>query len=170
MTARTNKVRLVVGLFGTAKELASALAELSGAHGMTSSQLNLVAQSDALRGSLAAWAEKGKERGFDSWMVYRPEDGTVPWAIGATGPEALTAAANGARALLGFHHWPLRRQAEQLHRHLREGRALLLVETQSDAEERAACTALLRHASGGVQTHEIARSQEAETPPNATAT
>ena len=169
MAASTNKVRLVVGLFGTAKELVSALAELS-AQGVKSSQLKLVAQSDALRESLAAWAEKGEARGFESWLVYRREDGTVPWAISATEPGASTAAGNGARALLGFHHWPLRRQAEQLHRHLREGGALLLIETQSDAEERAACTALLRHASGGIQTHEIARSQEPETPPSPTAT
>jgi hypothetical protein len=169
MTARTSKVRLVVGLFAAANELASALAELS-AQGVRSSQLNLVAQSDALRGSLAAWTEKGQARGFASWIVYRPDHGAAPGAIGVTGPEASTLAGNDAQALLGFHHWPLRRQAEQLHRLLREGGALLLVETQSDAEERAACTALLRHASGGVQTHEIARSQEPETPPSSTAT
>jgi hypothetical protein len=36
---------------------------------------------------------------------------------------------------------------------------LLLVEPDTDAEERAACTVLLRHASGGVQTHEIPRLQ-----------
>jgi hypothetical protein len=158
MTASTNKVRLVVSLFGTAKELTSALAELA-ALGVRFSQLNVVAQSDALRGSLAAWTERGDASGFASWMVYRPDDGTVPWAVGTTGPEPSTVAGNGARALLRFHHWPLQRQAEQLHRHLREGGALLLVETQADAEERAACTALLRHASGGVQTHEIAKPQ-----------
>ena len=72
---------------------------------------------------------------------------------------ASTAAEQDARALLGLHHWALRRQAQQLHRHLREGGALLLVEPGDDAEERAACKALLRHASGGVQTHEIARPQ-----------
>jgi len=42
---------------------------------------------------------------------------------------------------------------------LREGGALLLVESDNDAEERAACKAILRHASGGVQTHEITRTQ-----------
>jgi hypothetical protein len=167
MAASTNKVRLVVGLFGTGKELASALAELSE-HTVRSSQLTLVAQPDALRGSVAGWTDKGQAHGFESWIVYRPDNGTDPWTIGATGAEPSTVARNGARALLGFRHWPLRRQAEQLHRHLREGGALLLVETQSDAEERAACKALLRHASGGVQTHEIARSQEPEAPPTPT--
>jgi hypothetical protein len=65
-----------------------------------------------------------------------------------------------ARALLGFHHWALRRHARQLRRCLEQGGALLLVEPDTEAEERAACTVLLRHASGGVQTHEIARSEQ----------
>jgi hypothetical protein len=157
--AGTSKVRLVVGLFGAAKELASGLAEL-GARGARPSQINLVAQADAFRGALADWQKRGEARGFAGWIVYRPVDGAVPWSLGAAGMAASTAAENDARALLGFHHWALRRQAQLLHRHLQEGGALLLVEPHTDAEERAACTALLRYASGGVQTHEITRSRE----------
>jgi hypothetical protein len=69
---------------------------------------------------------------------------------------ASGAAVEDARALLGLHHWALQRQARQLHRHLERGGALLLVGPDTEAEERNACTTLLRHASGGVQTHEIA--------------
>ena len=169
--AGTSKVRLVVGLFGAANELASGLAEL-GARGARPSQINLVAQADAFRGALADWRKGAEARGFAGWIVYRPVDGAVPWAIGAadtaaargtdrgTDRGAASAAESDARALLGFHHWALRRQAQLLHRHLQEGGALLLVAPDTDAEERAVCTALLRYASGGVQTHEIARSPE----------
>jgi hypothetical protein len=73
---------------------------------------------------------------------------------------APATAVNDARALLGFHHWALRRHARQLHCRLEEGAALLLVEPDTEAEERAARTVLLPYASGGVQTHEIARPQE----------
>lgn len=88
--------------------------------------------------------------------------GIVPWAIAPAEPDeaAPGTVVNDARALLGFRHWALRRHARQLYRCLEEGGALLLIEPGSDAEERALCTLLLRHASGGVQTHEIARSQE----------
>ena len=177
--AGTSKVRLVVGLFGAANELASGLAEL-GARGARPSQINLVAQADAFRGALADWRKGAEARGFAGWIVYRPVDGAVPWAIGAADTAAArgtdrgtdretdrganmgaaSAAESDARALLGFHHWALRRQAQLLHRHLQEGGALLLVAPDTDAEERAVCTALLRYASGGVQTHEIARSPE----------
>lgn len=66
---------------------------------------------------------------------------------------------NDAPAVLGFHHWALRRHARQLYALLEQGGALVLVEANTEAEERAACMALLRYASLGVQTHEIARPQ-----------
>jgi hypothetical protein len=159
--ASASKVRLVVGLFGTAEEFASGLAELR-AQGLKPAQINLVAQADALQGALAAWWGTGEAPAFASWIVCRPVDGAVPWALAAAGPDKAkpTTAVNDARALLGFRHWVLRRQAKQLHQRLKEGGALLLVEPDTDAEERAACTALLRYASGGVQTHEITRPQE----------
>ena len=159
--ASTTKVRLAVGLFGTAKELASALAEL-GAQGLAAARLNVIAQADAFDGALAGWWESGEARAFAGWIVCRPVGGAVPWAIAPAGRDeaAPSTAVNDARALLGLHHWALRRHARQLHRCLEQGGALLLVEPGSEAEERAACTALLHYASAGVQTHEIARSQE----------
>lgn len=159
--ASTRKVRLAVGLFGTAKELASALADLSTL-GLAPARINVIAQADAFEGALAGWWESGDAPASADWIVCRSVGGAVPWAIDPAGPDetASSTAVNDARALLGFRHWALRRQAQQLHRCLEQGGALLLVELDTEAEERTACTALLRHASGGVQTHEIARLQE----------
>jgi hypothetical protein len=159
--ASTSKVRLAVGLFGTAKELVSGLVELS-AQGLAPARVNVIAQADAFNGALAGWWESGQARAFAHWIVCRPVSGAVPWAIAPAGPDETMAgsAVSDARDLLGFHHWALRRHARQLHRYLEQGGALLLVGPDTEAEERAACTALLRYASGGVQTHEIARRQE----------
>ena len=154
--ARTNKVRLVVGLFSSAEELALGLADLRTRH-LTPAQMRVIAQAEALDGALTDWPAERDARGFAAWVVCRPAEGCVPWALSANSPEADRAAGQDARALLGLHHWSLRRQAQQLDRHLRTGGALLMIEPHTDAEEREACTALLRHASGGVQTHEIAR-------------
>jgi hypothetical protein len=156
--ARTEKVRLVVGLFGSAEPLARALADLR-AQLLMPTQIRVIAQADALDGALASPRAKEDGRTFGAWVVCRPAEGPLPWLFGPGGPDRDPAAEQDARALLGLHHWALRRQAQQLDRHLRTGGALLLIEPHSDAEEWEACTALLRHATGGVQTHEIARLQ-----------
>lgn len=154
--AGTSKVRLVVGLIGTPGELALALAELGARH-LRSAQIRIVGQADALGGALGRWPGTADARGFGTWVVCQPAVGPLPWAMHSAGPDPLPAAEQDARALLGLHQWALRRQAQQLDRHLRGGGALLLVEPRTDAEEWEASTSLLRHASGGVQTHEIAR-------------
>jgi hypothetical protein len=155
----THKVRLVVGLLSAAEELAAALAELGSAR-IGPHQIRIIAPVHALGGTLDAWPASEATRGFGAWVVCRPVQGSFPWALAAAdaGP-ADPSIVEDARALLELHHWSLRRQSRQLDRHLRAGGALLLVEPDTDAEERTACTALLRHASGGVQTHEIARQQ-----------
>jgi hypothetical protein len=155
--ASTSKVRLVVGLLGKSAEFTSALAELSS-RGLRPSQVNVIAQADAFDGALAGWRASGATQ--VGWIVCRPDGGPVPWSVAAADGAAPSPAVSDARALLGFHHWSLRRHARQLHLYLEQGGALLLVAPDTEAEERAACSALLRHASGGVQTHEIARSQE----------
>lgn len=157
--ASTSKVRLVVGLFGTAEELTSGLVELR-AQGLRPAQVNLVAQADALQGALRERSADEETLGFARWIVCCPVNGGVAWEFAAAGKGVPTAAERDAQALLGIHLWALRRQTQQLHRHLQEGGALLMVEPDTDAEERAACTALLRHASSGVQTHEITRPPE----------
>jgi hypothetical protein len=153
----TPKIRLVVGLFGSAGELAAGLAALGGAR-LKHSQVRLVTPAHALGGALDAWPATSDGHGFGAWIVCRPVQGAVPWTLGPadSGP-ADPVVVEDVRTLLQSHDWALRRQAEQLDRHLRGGGALLMVEPDTDEEERAVCTALLRHASGGVQTHEIAR-------------
>lgn len=159
--ANTRKVRLAVGLFSTARELASGVAEL-GAQGLGPARINVIAHADAFDGALAGWWESGEARAFANWIVCRPVGDSVPWAIAPAGPDEMvpSAVVSDAKVLLGFHHWALRRHALQLHQCLVQGGALVLVEADAETDERAACTVFLRHASGGVQTHEIARSQE----------
>lgn len=159
--AGRSKVRLAVGLFGTAKELASALADLSG-QGVAPARINVVAQTDAFGGAFTGCWQSGEACAFANWIVCRSVGGAVPWAIAPAGPHGTDAstAVNYARALLGMRDWAMRRHARLLHRCLEQGGALLLVEPDGEAEERAICTALLRYTSGGIQTHEIARSQE----------
>jgi hypothetical protein len=159
-TRRARKVRLVVGLFATASELTAGLSELATAQ-LKRGRIRLITPVHALGGALDAWPASGDGRGFAAWIVCRPAQGPFPWALGpADGGAADAVAVEDVRTLLESHDWALRRQAEQLDRHLRGGGALVLVEPDTDAEERASCTALLRHASGGVQTHEIARAHE----------
>ena len=154
--ASTSKVRLVVGLLSTPEEFARALDDLGARH-LGSAQMRVIAQADALGGALGRWPGRADAQSFGTWVVCQPAEGSLPWAFHSAGPKPLPAAEQDARALLGLHHWALRRQAQQLDRHLRAGGALLLIEPHTDAEEWEASTALLRHASGGVQTHEIAR-------------
>lgn len=152
--ASTSKVRLVVGLLGTAGQLQSALAEL-GEQGLKPAQIKVVARPDAFQGSLARWWQNGSAAA--GWIICHPAGGSTPWAVSAAGDTAAVGGGLGdARALLGIHNGPLQRHARQLHLCLEQGGALLLVEPRTEAEELAACTALLRHASGGVQTHDIA--------------
>ncbi len=153
--ARTSKVRLVVGLLDNAEELALALADLR-ARRLQPAQIRVIAQADALDGALARWPAGGDARAFAAWIVCRPAEAPLSWILGPAGSDP-DGSDPDARALSDLSHWAPRRHAEQLDRHLRAGGALLLVEPSTDAEEWESCTALLRHASGGIQTHEIAR-------------
>jgi hypothetical protein len=165
--ARRGKARLVVGLVGTAEALGSGLVELR-ARGLKSAQISLIARDEALlaalESTLGGASQTEAERGYASSIVCRPVDGADRWTVAAARPAdgqaASATAEEDARALLALDVRPLQRQAQQVRRHLEAGGALVLVEPGDDAEERAACTALLRYASGGVQTHEITRSQE----------
>jgi hypothetical protein len=151
------KVRLVVGLLGRAGELTAALADLAASQ-LAPGRIRLMTPAQATGRASNGWLATGGAQGPGAWIVCQPLDGSFHWSLCLAGPAPADATVlQDARALLELHHWALRRQAEQLDRHLRGGGALLLVEPETDAEERAACTALLKHASGGVQTHEIAR-------------
>jgi hypothetical protein len=115
--ANTTKVRLAVGPFGTANELASAIAELN-AQGLAPARISVIARADAFDGALVAWRKSREARAFADWIVCRSVSGAVPWAMAPAGPDETvpSTAVNDARALLGFHHWALQRHARQLHR------------------------------------------------------
>jgi hypothetical protein len=164
MTAGTSKTRLAVGLFGVEEGLAAALAEL-GSQGLAPARTSVIARADAFGGALAGWLRRREATASANWILCRSAGGTEGWAVAPDRPDdASVIAVNDGRALLGFHRWAPQRHAQQMHRCVDEGGALLLVEPDTEAEERAACAVLLRHASGGVQTHEITRSQESQAP------
>ncbi len=147
----------MVGLLGATGELTAALAELA-AWQLKPGQIRLITPAQTPGGASDGWRATGAAQGPVAWIVCRLVDGPFHWSLSLAEPApADPTVLQDARALLELHQWALRRQAEQLDRHLRGGGALLLVEPETDAEERAACTALLKHASGGIQTHEIAR-------------
>jgi hypothetical protein len=156
VTIASDKVRLVVGLLRNAGELGGALADL-GDGLLRQDQIRVVGQADALGGALASWSRAGDARRFKAWVVCRPAEGTVPWELSTYGTDQCGTAERDAHTLLGLHQWSLRKPAQQLDHHLRTGGALLLIEPCTDTQEREACTVLLRHASGGIQTHEIGR-------------
>jgi hypothetical protein len=166
MTASTSKTRLAVGLFGVEERLAAALAEL-GSQGLAPARTSVIARADAFGGSLAGWLTRKEATASANWIVYGSAGDTDRRAIAPAGADEASPIAgptdgNDARALLGFHRWVPQRHAQLMHRCIDEGGALLLVEPDSEAEERTACAVLLRYASGGVQTHEIARPQESQ--------
>jgi hypothetical protein len=154
--SRGKKLRLVVGLL-TADQLASALAEL-GERQLTADRIRLIAQPGVLealpgRSSPANHPSESAQ----SWTIFHPAaDGTfLPCPEGAN-PDGEVL--EHIRAIVGARYWALRRQAQQLDRHLGAGGVLIVVKVDTDDQEWEACTALLRHASG-IQTHEVADSQ-----------
>ena len=151
----TAKTRLMVGLFNTADGLKLGLAALRDGH-LDPSQIKVIAQPHALNGMLDSWSGESEARGFSTWIVCTPSDGPIPWVLAAADSASSDrAAVQDAQSLLRIHQ--ALRSPRQLDYHLQAGGALLLVEPLTDEEERAAGTALLSYASGGVQTHEISR-------------
>jgi hypothetical protein len=155
--SRGKKIRLVVGLLSTADQLASALAEL-GKRNLMPEQIRLIGQPSVLDSFLGR-SPTGNHSAApaQSWTVFRPEP------HGTFGPSPEGANPDGQvlehiRAIVGARYWALRRQAQQLDRHLGTGGVLIVVKADTDDQEWEACTALLRHASG-IQTHEVADSQ-----------
>jgi hypothetical protein len=154
---RGNKVRLVVGLLTTGEQLASALAELGDRH-LSPDRIRIIAQPGALGSALSrSPANDEPAPAGHAWIICRPGQARGSVVPGAS-PDDFELLGH-IRAIIEEHRWPLLRQAQQLDRHLSVGGALIVVEADSDDQEWEACTALLRHASGGIQTHEIADTQ-----------
>jgi hypothetical protein len=158
------KIRYAIGLLGDAEHLRRALEEL-GRAGIPSSQLKVLVPEHVLGEALRARRADRRLPSFETWTVCRPSTtGACPWhfeliadgdATDPTGDVDPT----GAEALHGFHRWALQRHAQQLDKHLRAGGAIILARLLGAPEEQAVCLTLLRHAAGGVQTHEVPISQ-----------
>jgi hypothetical protein len=154
MVSTTPKIRYVIGLFSSPRDLECALAALCEAD-VPSPQIHVIVPGDE-NGQTAPWKLNGVSGTFDTWIAT--ESGGAPsWQLVAVDAQrAATQSEDGPMA--DFHSWGLDRYARQLDRHLRTGGGILIVQSKTDAEERMACTTLLRHADAGVQMHEISRS------------
>ena len=157
------KIRYAIGLLGDAERLWRALEELARS-GIPSSQIKVLVPEHVLGEALAARGADRRLPTFETWTVCRPSTaGACPWCFeligdreaGQTAIDASASEACGTEALHGFHRWALQRHAQQLDTHLRAGGAIVLVRLLVDEEEQTVCRTLLRHASGGVQTHEV---------------
>jgi hypothetical protein len=157
------KIRYAIGLVRGAQNLRRALEDLAH-EGLPASQLKVLIPEHVLAESREAWRGGEQIPPLEPWTVCRPSAaGACPWQFDLvrTGPDPIGLC--GAEPLQGFHRWALQRHAQQLDTHLRDGGAILLVRLLTDREEQTVCRTLLRHAVGGVQTHEVPEARETAT-------
>lgn len=153
------KVRYALGLFVRVRDLEAAVREL-GAASLPLDQVKVIAPPEQSGSDHRTWSDCGSCLGVDTWMVSAAS-GPRPWKFA---PIHLARAPAGEPDGLAnhdvapdFHIWALERHAQQLDRHLRGGGAIAVVRVKTDAEERIVSSTLLRHATAGVQTHEVSR-------------
>lgn len=155
------RVRFAVGLFLQQEEVAQALKDLSSS-GIPRDRINLVATECAYTQCLSEGcpeAEATRACDLARLILSKRGTGLSPWIF-----ELLSVSVCGKLPLLqdeavppDFEHWALERQARKLWDHLSEGGRVLVIAVSDDSEQQRVCTALLHHASSGVQTHEIRR-------------
>lgn len=153
MSNSDGKIRYALGLFIRAGDVENAVKELC-AVGLPLAQVKVIVPPVS-SGREMPWDERLAALGADIWIVSE-SSGSCPWDFA---PVRLVTSENASKrdVMPNFHIWALERHAQQLDRHLRSGGAITIVEVRTDAEERAAYSALLRHATAGVQTHEVSR-------------
>ena len=154
------KARYALGLFVSADRLERALTELRET-GLPLAQIRVI-MPPLSSGANPPWAERAAAFGAETWVASESanrcaESGKhCPWDFT---PVHLSRRNNATKrdVMPDFHIWALERHAQQLDHHLRKGGAIAIVEVRNDGEERAAYSVLLRHATAGVQTHEVSR-------------
>lgn len=158
-TSTMDKLRCAFGLFSRPPDLEHAIAKLREA-GLGAAQIKVIVPPQPT-GSESPWAAIVPKVGVDTWIVSEASEGLCPWNFS---PLFLTS--SGAKSsptkrdvIPGFHLWAVERHTHQLDQHLRNGGAIVVVQIEGNAEERATYSILLRFASAGVQTHEISRLQ-----------
>jgi hypothetical protein len=151
----TQYARYGIGLVAMPGELHAALGDVL-AQPRPQHQVKVIACREPLTQALRQWQGKGKDPDVCEWLVSLPAEGVCPWRFERIHPRQLSGAL--ASPLPGFAQSVPDRHKDALDHHLRSGGGLLTLQSVSDLEERVAWTMLLRHASGGVQTHDM-RSQ-----------
>lgn len=151
-----SKVRFALGLFTRVGDLERALQEL-GAAKLPPGQVKVIVPPEGTDGARIG---SKAAHGFSTWIACAADGRRLMRFIPAD-PARDPGGADGSAAadevLPGFDAPAMERHAQQLDRHLGSGGSIVVVQFKTDAEERAACTTLLRHATAGVQTHEIGR-------------
>jgi hypothetical protein len=146
------KIRYVLGLFTRIGDLERALEEL-GSDPVAAGRLKVIAPTTACDGIGVEWQKSGRSHGFETWIAAERKGRCTLQLLSPQSDRTVDEAES--RLLAGFHTWALARHAQQLERHLRTGGGILVVRSDTEAEERAACATLLRYATAGVQTHEV---------------
>lgn len=148
------KVQFALGLFVRVRDLERAVIELEAA-GLPLHQVKVVAPPEKPDLDYS-WSSCASGLGLDTWIVSEAS-GPCPWNFDMV-HRACTSEATAKRDVMpDFHLWALERHARQLDQHLRSGGGIAVVQVKTEAEERAAYSTLLRHATAGVQTHEVSR-------------
>jgi len=152
------KVRYALGLFVRVRDLESAVREI-GAARLPLDQVKVIAPPEQSGSDHRTWSECGSFLGVDTWMASEAS-GPCPWNFAPVHIARAPADGGGFSkrdVIPDFHRWAQERHAQHLDRHLRSGGAIAVVRVRTDAEERAVSSTLLRHATAGVQTHEVSR-------------
>lgn len=156
MSGSNEKVRYAFGLFGRVEDLERAVAELLG-EGVPRSHMKVIVPADDPAAFSREWSRRSDGTRPETWKASEA-GGARRWVFAPADSQNGGMDGERERILLAdFHSWALERHARQLDLHLRGGGGLLVVLLVDDGEERVACGALLRHASAGIQTHEVGR-------------
>jgi len=152
--AANSKIKYAIGLFSEPGKVHEALAELAPHH-WPIQHVRVIAAEGALERMLELWRKTSGEHVVCEWVVCRPEGAGSEWLFIPLEPSSALGKDAHLDPLPGFGLWAPKRQAYQLETHLRSGGSLLVIRSQTTREEQAAWGTLLRHATGGVQTHEV---------------
>lgn len=153
-----DKARFAIGLFYRVPDLERAVRELEAAD-LPLHRMMVMAPHEEVQADTLTWRACAADLDIEILTVAGASDLRASDPASAKRSRTVTAADGKCAALRDFRLWTLERHARQLDRHLQEGGAIIVVEFTTESEERAAYSTLLRHATAGVQTHEISRHQ-----------
>lgn len=151
------KIRYALGLFARIDDLEKAILAIKAAE-LPLIQVKVIAPP-VPPGTVSEWGQRIAPLGVETWIVSEAS-GPCPWDMAPVSPKPTHPPRTKRDVMPNFHIWALERHAQQLDRHLRAGGGIAVVQVKTDAEERVAYAILLRHATAGVQTHEVRNIQD----------